>query len=154
MLSPSLLTEPEKDAVGCPVPKARVKLTVLPLTVPWIKSVPNSHGEFDRITACAAEIAPVDCEKFASRSTSLVEPWLDVSMMDHLPDTLAGEPLPPSPKILPTFGKHAERDTAAAIATTNNTARIFRMKSISFEFSVIFLARGQHCGNGVNRHGA
>jgi hypothetical protein len=56
--------------------------------------------------------------------------------------------------MLPTFGKHAERDAAAAIATTANTARIFRMKSISFEFSVIFLARGQHCGNDGNRDGA
>jgi len=77
-------------------------------------------------------MAPVDCEMFASRSTSPDEPWLEVRRIDHLPDTLAGEPPPPPPKMSPALGKHAERDTAAAIATTANTARIFRMKSVSF----------------------
>ena len=99
-----------------------------------MKSVPNSHGELDRITDCAAEIAPVDCEKFASRSTSLDEPWFEVRRIDHLPETLAGEPLPPPPKMSPGLGKHAERERIAVIAKTASTTRKFRMSSISFEF--------------------
>src|ERR1700751_5904631 len=114
-----------------------------------MKSVPKSHGELERITDCAADIAPVDCEKFASRSTSLLEPWLAVRMIDHFPDTLAGEPPPPPPKMSPGLGKHAEREATAAITVTASTARKFRMRSLSFELSVIFLARDQHFGTGL-----
>src|SRR5215472_8851021 len=150
MLSPLLLTEPENDAVGCPVPKASVKLMLFPLTVPLMKSVPNSHGELVRITDCAAEISPVDCEKFASTSTLLLDPWFEVRSIDHLPDTLAGEPPPPPPKMSPGLGIHDERDAAAAIAATASTARKFRIRTISFfERSVIFLARAQHFGTGL-----
>src|SRR6266481_1973049 len=132
MLSPLLLTEPENDVVGCPVPKASVKLMLLDLTVHWMKSVPKSHGELERITDCAAEIAPVDCEKLASRSPSLLEPLFDVRMIDHLPDTLAGEPPPPPPNMSPGLGKHAAREATAAITATASTARKFRMRSIFF----------------------
>src|ERR1700721_907112 len=131
MLSPLLLTEPENEAVGCPVPKASVNLILVPLTVPWMKFVPKSQGELERITDCAAEIAFADCEKFASRSTSLLDPWFDESMIDHLPDTLAGKPLPPPPKMSPALGKHPERDAIAAIAATARTTRKFRMRLIS-----------------------
>ena len=150
MLSPLLLTEPENDVVGWPVPKASVKLMLLPLTVPWMKSVPKSQGELERITDCIAEIAPVDCEKLASTSTLLLDPWFDVRRIDHLPETLAGEPPPPPPpKMSPGLGMHAEREATAAIAATASTARKFRMRSISFELSVIFLARDQHSGAGL-----
>ena len=149
MLRPLLLTDPENDAVGCPVPKASVKLMLLPLTVPWMKSVPKSQGELERITDCAAEMAPADCEKFASRSTSLLEPWFDERRNDHLPETLAGEPPPPPPKMSPGLGMHAERDAMAAITATASTTRKFRMRLISFELSVIVLARDQHFGTGL-----
>src|ERR1700746_138958 len=114
-----------------------------------MKSVPKSQGELVRITDCAAEIAPVDCEKLASRSTLLLDPWFDVRRIDHLPDTLAGEPPPPPPKMSPGLGKHAERDAMAAITATASTTRKFRIRLISFERSVIFLARDQHSQAGL-----
>jgi hypothetical protein len=63
--------------------------------------------------------------------------------VDHLPETVAGDPPPPPPMMSPRLGKQAERRDREEIAKTVRNVRFIRIGSISFRFSVIFLARGQ-----------